>query len=138
MAIRNAARASAVSIISGILAVLGKGFIVAFCAFLTISIVDSTQPQVKEPYIIAMIVSFWAYMVASIFLSLFEDSATTILYCFILDAEHGGSTKTPDSLRPFLDIADTKFKDYAGRGPKIDNQTSGGVSFNVNVNVNNG
>ena len=54
-------------------------------------------------------------MVSSIFLSLFEDSALTILYCFILDEEQGGSTKTPDSLRPFLDLADEQFKDYGGR-----------------------
>lgn len=47
LAIRNAARASAVSIISGILAVLGKGFIVATCTFMTISIVDASQPQIK-------------------------------------------------------------------------------------------
>jgi hypothetical protein len=106
LAIRNVARASAVGIISGIIAVLGKGFIVAACAFLTISIIDSTQPEIKEPYICAMLISFWAYMVASIFLSLFEDSAITILYCFILDEEHGGSTRTPDSLRPFLELAD--------------------------------
>jgi hypothetical protein len=57
----------------------------------------------------------WAYMVSSIFLSLFEDSAITILYCFILDEEHGGSTKTPDSLRQFLDLADEKFDYRAGR-----------------------
>lgn len=76
-------------------------------------------------------------MVASIFLSLFEDSSTTILYCFILDEEFGGSTKTPDSLRPFLDIADTKFKDYEGRRPKIDNDGGGSSSFHVSVNVNN-
>jgi hypothetical protein len=44
LAVRNAARASAVGIISGILAVLGKGFIVAASSFLTISLVNSTQP----------------------------------------------------------------------------------------------
>ena len=44
LAIRNAARASAVSIIGGILAILGKGFIVALSAYLTVSLVDSTQP----------------------------------------------------------------------------------------------
>lgn len=114
LAIRNAARSSAVGIISGIIAVLGKGFIVAACAFMTISITESTQPDIKQPYIVALLVSFWAYMVASIFLSLFEDSAITILYCFILDEEHGGSTRTPDSLRPFLDMADEKFKERAG------------------------
>ena len=42
LAIRNAARASAVSIIGAIIAVLGKGFIVAAVAFMTISIIDST------------------------------------------------------------------------------------------------
>lgn len=44
LAIRNAGRCSAVSIISGIFALLGKGLIVALCAFLTVSIIDSTQP----------------------------------------------------------------------------------------------
>jgi len=81
---------------------------------MTISITESTQPDIKQPYIVALLISFWAYMVASIFLSLFEDSAITILYCFILDEEHGGSTRTPDSLRPFLDMADEKFKERAG------------------------
>jgi hypothetical protein len=126
LAIRNAARASAIGIISGILSVLGKGFIVALCGFMTIAIIDSTQPQIKEPFICAFLMSFWAYMVSSIFLSIFEDSALTILYCFILDEEFGGSTKTPDSLRPFLDIADEKFKDYDRRpvpGPKVINET---------------
>lgn len=115
LAIRNAARASAVGIISGIIAVLGKGFIVAAAAFMTISIVDSTQPQLKQPYVCALLIAFWAYMVASIFLSLFEDSAITILYCFILDEEHGGSTRTPDSLRSFLDIADKEFDGRNGQ-----------------------
>ena len=115
LAIRNVARASAVGIISAIIAVLGKGLIVAAVAFMTISIIDSTQPQVKEPYVCALLMAFWSYMVASILLSLFEDSAITILYCFILDEEHGGSTKTPDSLRQFLDIADEKFAQRAGR-----------------------
>ena len=69
----------------------------------------------KEPYVCALLMSFWTYMVASIFLSLFEDSAITILYCFILDEEHGGSTKTPDALKQFLDIADEKFTERAGR-----------------------
>ena len=133
LAIRNAARASAVGIISGILAVLGKGFIVAACAFMTISIIDSTQPQIKEPYVCAVLIGVWAYMVSSIFLSLFEDSAITILYCFILDEEHGGSTKTPDSLRPFLDLADEKFAYRAGRdnGKDQDDDTESDVEGKV-------
>jgi hypothetical protein len=51
-----------------------------------------------------MIVAIFAYMIASIFLSVFDFSALTILHCFCLDEEQGGSANTPDGLRKFLDM----------------------------------
>jgi hypothetical protein len=43
-------------------------------------------------------------MIASIFLSVFDFSALTILHCFCLDEEQGGSRNTPDGLKKFLDL----------------------------------
>jgi hypothetical protein len=43
-------------------------------------------------------------MIASVFLAVFDFSALTILHCFSLDEEQGGSRNTPDGLRKFLDM----------------------------------
>lgn len=45
-----------------------------------------------------------AYIVSSVFLSIFTFAASTILQCFLLDEELGGSTRTPKSLQTFLDV----------------------------------
>ena len=47
-----------------------------------------------------------AYVVASLFLSIFTFSCTAILHCFLMDEDTGGSANTPDSLRSFLDAND--------------------------------
>jgi hypothetical protein len=43
-----------------------------------------------------------AYLLASIFLSVFSFAATTILHCYIVDEEVKGS-HAPPSLRAFID-----------------------------------
>jgi hypothetical protein len=54
-----------------------------------------------------IVIVFIAYLIASIFISLFSFSATAILHCFIIDSElstqNGRSNQhTPQSLQPFL------------------------------------
>jgi hypothetical protein len=114
--LRNGGRFSAVSLIGTILVVIGRGVIVATNAFLTVVITDAMVPDVKQPYLAAVIIAFFSYMVSGVFLSLFKDSALTILHCFCLDEElkkDGRSTNnnfTPDSLKSFLDVADAECK----------------------------
>lgn len=108
--LRNGGRFSAVAMIGSILSVLGKGTIVATCFFLTILLVDAMYPAIQQPYLPAMIIGFFAYLISGIFLSLFQDSALAILHCFCLDEEQGGSVNTPDSLKGFLDMADEQAK----------------------------
>jgi len=48
----------------------------------------------------------FAYLVGSLFLSIFSFSVTAILQCFLLDEEVGGSANTPESLKSFLDYND--------------------------------
>jgi len=54
-----------------------------------------------------------AYLVGSLFLSIFSFACTAILHCFILDEDTGGSDFTPDSLQPFLDMNDARKKKEA-------------------------
>ena len=110
--LRNGGRFSAVSLIGTILVVIGRGVIVATNTFLTIVLVDVMVPEVTQPYLPAIIIAFFSYMIAGIFLSLFKDSALTILHCFCLDEElkkDGRSTAnvmTPASLVSFMAVAD--------------------------------
>jgi choline transporter-like protein 2/4/5 len=89
--LRNGGRFGAVSMIGAILTVLGKGSIVASCIFITIAVVDNEFPQVSQPWLPAIIIAFFAFLVSSMFLSIFQDAALTILHCFCLDEEQGGS-----------------------------------------------
>lgn len=108
--IRNGGRFTAVAMIGGILGLLGKGTIVGSCTFLTIVLVDAIDKEVEQPYLPAMIIAFFSYMVAGVFLSLFQDSALTILHCFCLDEEQGGGKNTPEELLKFIDVADNQAK----------------------------
>jgi len=113
--IRHASRFSAVSMVGSIMSLLGKGTVVAVCTFLTIALIDAQfSDTVKQPYLPAVIVAAFAYLVASVFLSIFRDSALTILHCFCLDEEQGGSRATPTSLQPFLDMAEDQAKKDEG------------------------
>jgi choline transporter-like protein 2/4/5 len=113
---RNGGRFSAVSLIGSILTIIGKGLVTVACTFLTIVLIDVMVPDVKQPYLPAFIIGFFAYMVSGVFLSLFQDSALTILHCFCLDEElkkdgRGGQLNfTPACLTGFIEMADTEVK----------------------------
>ena len=62
----------------------------------------------------AVLVGLVAYLVGSLFLSIFSFSCTAILHCFILDEDTGGSDLTPDALQPFLDMNDARNQKEAG------------------------
>jgi hypothetical protein len=55
-----------------------------------------------------VVIGFIAYIVADLFLSIFEFSSLAILHCFIVDEDFGGSSRTPDSLQPFLEKNDER------------------------------
>lgn len=120
---RNAARFNAVGWTGAILLFIGKLLITASCAFLTIVLVDAQNTKglseygikyqkIEQPFIPAAIVAVFAFMIASMFLSVFDFSALTILHAFCLDEEQGGSRNTPDGLKKFLDMdPETQIKD---------------------------
>uniref|UniRef100_A0A7S3CL18 Choline transporter-like protein n=1 Tax=Strombidium rassoulzadegani TaxID=1082188 RepID=A0A7S3CL18_9SPIT len=108
--IRFVGRFSSASMIGWIMMILGKGTIMGTSAYLTIVIVKQTEPQVTQPFIPAIIIAVFAYLVGSLFLSVFSFSCTAILHSFILDEDTGGSVSSPESLKPFLDYNDEQNK----------------------------
>jgi hypothetical protein len=49
-------------------------------------------------------------MIASLFLAIFDFAASTILHCFIMEEDFGGSNNTPESLQGFLRANDSRKK----------------------------
>lgn len=109
---RNAARFNAVGWTGAILLFIGKCLITSACVFLTIILIDAQYPDVEQPFVPATIIGVFAYLISSMFLSVFDFSALTILHSFCLDEEQGGSRNTPEGLKNFLDMdPETQIKD---------------------------
>ena len=104
--IRHAGRFGSAAIIGWIMMLLGKGTIMAASAYITILYVKYAYPMVQQPFIPAILVAVIAYVVGSLFLSIFSFSSTAILHCFILNEDTGGDVPPPKSLQPFLDYND--------------------------------
>jgi len=104
--IRHAGRFSSAIVIGWIMMMLGKGTIMATSAYITLLVVQYSYPAVQQPFIPAAIIMAVAYLVGSLFLSIFSSSCTAILHCFIMDEDTGGSQNSPESLQPFLKYND--------------------------------
>ena len=103
--IRHAGKFGSAVIIGWIMMMLGKGTIMASSAYITLLVVQYSYPEVQQPFIPAVIILAVAYLVGSLFLSIFSFTCTAILHCYILDEDTGGSKFTPKSLQSFLDIS---------------------------------
>jgi len=104
--IRHAGRFGSATIIGWMLMFLGKGCIVASSAYISYMFFMMQYPQLTQPLIPAVIVAIIAYLVGSLFMSVFTFSSTTILHSFILDEDTGASRNTPSGLRSFMDEND--------------------------------
>jgi len=110
LVIRHAGRFGAAEMIGVIMSLIGKASIMATSAWLTIVVIKGSYPEVSQPLVPAIIVSIVAYVIGSIFLSVFSFSANTILHCFIADEDCGVKGNTPKSLEPFLEFNDNNNK----------------------------
>lgn len=104
--IRHVGRFSSAIFIGWIMMFLGKGTIVAASGYLTMVYFQQMYPDLQQPLVPAACIAIVAYLVGSLFLSIFSFSCTAILHCFILDEDTDGSKFTPDSLKGFLDYND--------------------------------
>jgi hypothetical protein len=105
--IRNAGCFGITLGIANVLMFVGKAFIMALSGFLTYVILEqsSLSEKLYAPFVPVLIVIIVAYMVASIFLSVFSFSANAMLHAFFFDCEIGGG-HTPQSLQEFIDEKD--------------------------------
>eukprot|EP00178_Gracilaria_changii_P016344 TRINITY_DN46471_c0_g1_i1.p2 TRINITY_DN46471_c0_g1~~TRINITY_DN46471_c0_g1_i1.p2 ORF type:complete len:104 (+),score=17.41 TRINITY_DN46471_c0_g1_i1:40-312(+) len=79
----------------------------ALSGFITYIILEqsSISDELSAPFVPVIIVIAVAYVVASIFLSVFSFAANTMLHAFFFDLEIGGG-HTPPSLQQFIDSRD--------------------------------
>jgi len=105
-----------VTTIGAMLMFIGKGVIIVVSGWIGYLIIMNAAPlkdKVFSPIFPVVIIVFIAYLLASIFLSVFSFSSTAILHCFIIDSELSGkngkaSMHTPESLKNFIEINDTE------------------------------
>ena len=118
--IRHAGRFGSAGMIGWIMMILGKGTIMGASAALTFIYIREGYPDVTQPLVGTLIVAAVAYLVGSLFLSIFSFSCTAILHSFILAEDTKCNVPSPESLQPFLDYNDeqnTKNKKPAGDAP---------------------
>jgi choline transporter-like protein 2/4/5 len=101
--VRHAGRFASSSLAETMITLLGKGGLITLNVWLTYLLVGAYLPEVESPVMPMVMVGIITFIVSSLFLTVFSFSALSILQCFILDEDTGGSTKTPDSLKPFIE-----------------------------------
>jgi len=123
--VRNAARFSIITSIGAILMFIGKALIMAFSGFLGYVILVNSDlgDEVYSPIFPTIVFVISAYLISSVFLSVFSFAATTILHCYIVDEElNGGEAQSgPQGLAAEVDnnLKKQEYKKGAqsGEGP---------------------
>ena len=106
--IRHAGRFSASNLAETLITLLGKGGLITLNVWLTYLLVGAYLPEVESPVMPMVFVGIITFIVSSLFLTVYSFSALSILQCFLLDEDFGGSTKTPDSLKPFIEKSEKR------------------------------
>ena len=101
--VRHAGRFHSSALIGIIMTSMGKGMLVALNAWLTILLTQQMAPDVAQPWIPAIPIAILSYVVASLFLSIYDFSSLAILHCFILNEDQEGKVSPPDALKDFLE-----------------------------------
>lgn len=87
--VRNAARYSFVTSLGAILMFLGKAVIVTSSGFIGYVIIMNSylEDEVYSPILPVVVIVAIAYLIGSIFLSVYSFASLAILHCFLLDEE---------------------------------------------------
>ena len=120
--VRHAGRFHSSALIGIIMTSIGKGMLVAFNAWLTILLTQQMSPEVQQPWVPAVPIAILSYVVASLFLSIYDFSSLAILHCFILNEDQGGKIAPPDALKDFLE-ADRDFAEKKGKKVKSEDKS---------------
>lgn len=136
LVVRNAGRFSVVTGIGNLLMFIGKAVnivVSGWIAYLILMNEKNLKENVQSPIFPVIVVVFIAYLLSSVFISLFSFSATTILHCFIVDSELStqkgrSNAHTPQSLQPFLEKNEQMMIKEANQGIK----DTTGIDLKVN------
>lgn len=100
------------NVVGWIMTGIGKGVIVASSVYLTMVLaqenvlVTTEGAHIQQPFVPAFVVLLIAWLVAGLFISIFDFSCLTILQCFLTSKEvaekTGGRIYAPPSLRGYL------------------------------------
>lgn len=131
LTIRHLGRVSASGMVGWLLALLGKGFIIALNVWITTLFLKAYD--VRTQPVFAVIVGVIAYIISTLFLTLFEFAGLTILHCFIFDEDVGGGARTPDSLKPYLKMNEDEKGEDDGSIPPRKNSVSQSKDKGANV-----
>lgn len=105
--VRNCARFAIISGIGTILMFLGKGVIMGFSGWIGYLIIMNSdlKDKVASPVFPVVIFVVIAYLISSVFLSVYSFASTAILHAFLLDEEVGGN-RAPSALIDFVNRND--------------------------------
>ena len=112
---------AAMNIVGWIMTAIGKGVIVGLSVFVTIVLaqenkwVETPDYKVQQPFVPAFLVLLVAWLVSSLFFSVFDFAALTIMQCFLtckeVSATTGGKVFAPKALRSYLRKTGEEYKD---------------------------
>ena len=147
MIIRNAGTYSAMSVVGWIMTTIGKGVICGASVWLTMVLakenvlVTYENGQIQQPFVPAFLVLLVAWLVSSLFISIFDFSCLTILQCFLTCRESSSSGKifAPPALKEYLgqfkeDGEEFDDKPQKGDFDKIEKKGSGNDGKPNNMN----
>jgi len=121
--VRNAARFSIILSIGAILIFVGKALIIIFSGWIAYLIMMNSdlKDRIYSPVFPVIVVCIIAYILASVFLSVYSFAANAILHCYLVDEEVGGN-RQPASLQEFIDKNESYNK---GKGGSSGNKDGG-------------
>eukprot|EP00163_Fabomonas_tropica_P017466 TRINITY_DN3101_c0_g1_i2.p1 TRINITY_DN3101_c0_g1~~TRINITY_DN3101_c0_g1_i2.p1 ORF type:complete len:576 (-),score=200.56 TRINITY_DN3101_c0_g1_i2:392-2119(-) len=100
--VRNPARAVAVSVVATFVMFLGKVFIVVLTVLIAAELFKTETPAI-ESFLLLFFVFLLAYIIAVLFMSVYEMAIKTTLQCFLEDEERNYNNPfAPKSLRSYM------------------------------------
>lgn len=118
---RNLARVAAINLVSQYLLVIGKVVVTLFCGGFVGLIITNAEPyktDVSSAVFPVLITMFLAYLVASLFMVVYDTTIDTIFLCFLVDEEvnkEKGQMRARPSLVKLIDDHAVASKDAADK-----------------------
>lgn len=112
--LKNSAKFAMVSSIATIFMFLGKICITVTTGWVGFLMIEPLVPAETNPWGPVALILVAAYIIASIFIGIFDAASNTILQCYLMDKDMGtkdNEPHVPKNLRGFLSEGDDKVKE---------------------------